>query len=102
MLDAWMHDAATPRERLGCFAQMLIRNRKQIQRGIDDGVFLMTGSLDGGAGGAVIATGLDREALDVRIQDDPFVRHRVVVPEVRTILPSRIAPQLAAVLGPDR
>lgn len=32
MLEAWMQKASTPVERLRCFAEMLIRNRKSIQR----------------------------------------------------------------------
>jgi AcrR family transcriptional regulator len=32
MLDAWTAKGATPRERLRCFADMLVRNREDIQR----------------------------------------------------------------------
>lgn len=32
MLEAWTRDAATPADRLRCFAEMLIQNRQEIQR----------------------------------------------------------------------
>ena len=32
MLDTWTRDAATPQDRLRCFAEMLVRNRHDIQR----------------------------------------------------------------------
>lgn len=70
-----------------------------IQQGIDDGVFLMAGSLEAGQGGAIIAIGGDRDALMARVRQDPFVEHEVVTAEVHAITPSRIAPAMAALLG---
>lgn len=32
MLDTWTRDAATPQDRLRCFAEMLVHNRRDIQR----------------------------------------------------------------------
>lgn len=70
-----------------------------IQQGIDDGVFLLAGSLDDAQGGAVLATGVDREALLARVAQDPFVVHGVVTPEVLGLAPSRMVPRLAELLG---
>lgn len=68
-----------------------------IRRGFDDGVFLLTGSLKAG-GGVVLAHGLTREALDERVQEDPFVAEGVVSAEVLEIAPGRSDERLAFVL----
>lgn len=60
-----------------------------IQRGFDDGVFLVTGSLQPNAGGAVIAHECTRAELDERLAEDPFVAEGVVTAEVLEIAPGR-------------
>lgn len=65
-----------------------------IRRGFDDGVFLLTGSLKAG-GGVVLAHGLSREELEVRVQADPFVAEDVVRPEILEIAPGRSDERLA-------
>ncbi len=65
-----------------------------IAKGFDDGVFLTVGSLQPNAGGAIIANGLDRDALDKRIAEDPFVAEGVVSPEVYEVTPARTDPRL--------
>jgi uncharacterized protein YciI len=73
-----------------------------IQQGIDDGTFLMAGSLDEARGGVVLASNMDREALLTRIQKDPFVEHGVVTPEVHAVTPSRMVAGMAELLGRTR
>lgn len=70
-----------------------------IQRGVDEGVFLVAGSLDAAQGGAVLAANTTRDALMARLEEDPFVAHGVVTAEVHGIAPSRVAPQLVELLG---
>lgn len=73
-----------------------------IQQGIDDGTFLMAGSLDEARGGVVLASNMDSEALLARIQKDPFVVHGVVTPEVHAVTPSRMAAGMTELLGRTR
>jgi len=82
--------------------QWMEAHNQWIQRGIDEGVFLLAGSLERAQGGALLAAHTTWEALQARIQEDPFVRHGVVEAEIHVISPSRLAPQLADVLGPLR
>lgn len=60
-----------------------------IQRGFDDGVFLLVGSLQPAAGGAIFAHGTSRSELERRIAADPFVADGVVTAEVLEVAPSR-------------
>lgn len=76
--------------------QWMAEHMQWIQQGLDDGVFLMAGSLDDAQGGALLATGVDRPALLARLQADPFVAHGVVTAETHAVAPSRVAPGLSA------
>jgi len=77
-------------------------HNRWIQRGFDDGVFLLTGSLESNRGGVVLAANTTLEALQARIKDDPFVAHGVVEASVCAIAPSRAIPALADILGTNR
>jgi hypothetical protein len=68
-----------------------------IRAGVDDGVFLLVGSVAGGQGGAIIAHGVGRADLEYRLECDPFVARRIVVPEVIEIEPSAVDDRLAFV-----
>lgn len=70
-----------------------------IRSGFDEGVFLMTGSLKPGLGGAVLAHGLSREALEARVSEDPFVREDVVKAEIVEIALGRADDRLAFLMG---
>lgn len=65
-----------------------------IARGFADGVFLVVGSLQPQAGGAIIAQGEDAAAHAARIAADPFVVHGVVTAETHQIDPKRTIPAL--------
>lgn len=58
-----------------------------LKRGFDDEVFILAGSLKPAGGGAILAQGLAREALEARLADDPFVAEDVVSVEVHEIAP---------------
>lgn len=70
-----------------------------IRAGIDDGVFVLVGSIRPGLGGAVVATGLEAEALRARVAEDPFVVHDVVTAEIVDIDPHHADPRLAFLAG---
>ncbi len=69
-----------------------------IQRGFDDGVFLMVGSLQPNLGGGVMAHNTSLEDLQSRVNDDPFVAENVVRAEILEISPSRTDNRLAFLL----
>lgn len=70
-----------------------------IKRGIDDGVFLLTGSLQPKAGGAILAHDTTLSELETRVNDDPFVAEKVVSAEILEVTPSNADKQLEFLLG---
>ncbi|OQP88073.1 hypothetical protein BTR14_00940 [Rhizobium rhizosphaerae] len=60
-----------------------------IKRGFDDGVFLLVGSLQPNAGGAILAHNASPEEIERRAQEDPFVAEGVVRAEILVISPGR-------------
>jgi uncharacterized protein YciI len=70
-----------------------------LQRGFDDGVFLLAGSLQPGLGGGILAHNASRADLERRVSDDPFVAENVVTAEIMEITPSRVDERLKFVLG---
>lgn len=79
--------------------QLMEAHNAWIRRGFDDGVFLLTGSLQPGAGGMVIACNISREALEARLQEDPFVAEDVVAAEILEVSPGRADERLAFLKG---
>lgn len=70
-----------------------------IKRGFEDKVFLMVGSLQPGLGGSVIAHGESREALEHRVNEDPFVIENVVTAEILEIEPKKSDDRLSFLLA---
>ncbi|HEV7372541.1 hypothetical protein [Arenibaculum sp.] len=66
-----------------------------IRRGFEDGIFVLTGSLPGGAGGAVLAHNVSREELEALLREDPFVAETVVDADILEITPGRTDERLA-------
>lgn len=66
-----------------------------IKRGFDDGVFLLAGSLQPNAGGAILAHHASPEEIEARVKDDPFVAEGVVHAEILAIAPGRADARLA-------
>ena len=69
-----------------------------IKRGLDDGKFLLVGSLQPSQGGALLVHGLSLPEVQARVADDPFVEQGVVNAEVLEITPGRADPRLAFLL----
>jgi uncharacterized protein YciI len=57
-------------------------HRRWLQRGFDEGVFVLSGSLKPNLGGAVLAYNTTLDDLQQLISEDPFVAHDVVQAEV--------------------
>lgn len=73
----------------GNAGQFIEGHKKWIERGFDDGVFLLVGSLQSKSGGAILAHKTTLSELEARARDDPFVAENVVSPEILEIAPSR-------------
>lgn len=69
-----------------------------LQRGFDDGVFLLAGSLQPGQGGALVAHGCTRDTLQDLLAQDPFVEQGVVRTEVLEVTPGKATAELAFLL----
>lgn len=69
--------------------QFMAGHNAWIKRGFEDSVFLLTGSLQPSAGGAILAHDTSLSALQVRVNDDPFVAENVVSAEILEIAPAR-------------
>jgi uncharacterized protein YciI len=59
-----------------------------LRRGFDDGVFLLSGNLQPGLGGGIVAYNTSLPDLQSRVSDDPFVAQNVVSAEIIEIAPS--------------
>jgi uncharacterized protein YciI len=70
-------------------------HKRWLQRGFDDNVFFLTGGVPQVGGGAIIAAGLSRDELSTRLEEDPFVVHGVVTPEVVELETTMKDPRLA-------
>jgi len=79
--------------------QYMQGHKDWLQRGFDDGIFLMAGSLQPNRGGAIIAHNVTHTDLEARVADDPFVASNVVGAEILEIAPSRTDARLNFLLG---
>lgn len=70
-----------------------------IQRGFDDGVFLLAGSLQPNLGGGILAHNTSLAELESRVKDDPFVVEDVVSAEIMEISASRADDRLGFLLA---
>jgi uncharacterized protein YciI len=70
-----------------------------IKQGFDDGVFVLTGSLQPGLGGGILAHNTSLPELQTRVNGDPFVAQSVVSAEILEITPARADARLAFLRG---
>jgi uncharacterized protein YciI len=78
--------------------QLMEGHKAWLKRGFDDGIFLMSGSLKPQLGGGIMAHNISRDDLLARVNDDPFVAHDVVAPEIIEFEPSQRQPQLEGLI----
>ena len=75
--------------------QYMDAHKAWIDRGFDDGVFLLVGGLQPNAGGVLLAHGVSRADVEARVHEDPFVAEGVVTAEILEIAPARSDGRLA-------
>lgn len=83
----------------GRAGQFMEGHKEWIERGFDDGVFLLVGSLQPGLGGVIVAHKTSLADLQSRVNADPFVVEKVVSAEILEIAPSRADERLNFLLG---
>lgn len=74
-------------------------HRTWLQRGFDDGVFLLAGTLQPGIGGGILADGGTLEDMEARVREDPFVAENVVTAEILDVSASKADDRLAFLLS---
>jgi uncharacterized protein YciI len=79
-------------------SQFMEDHKEWIQRGFDDGVFLLAGGLQPNLGGGILAHNTSLADLQSRVSADPFVAENVVNAEILEIDPSRTDARLGFLL----
>lgn len=79
--------------------ELMDGHKTWLQQGFDDGIFLMAGSLQPNLGGGILAHNTSQDALQQRVNDDPFVAEGVVSAEILEISPARADERLGFLLG---
>jgi len=74
--------------------QYMQQHMQWIQRGLDDKVFLMVGSLQPNLGGGVLAHNTNLVDLQTRLNQDPFVQQDIVKAEIIEFAPAKADPRL--------
>lgn len=74
--------------------ELMEGHKAWIQRGFEQGLFLMVGSLQPNMGGGIFAHETTREDLEAFVQEDPFVVENVVRAEILEITPARLDDRL--------
>ncbi len=70
-------------------SQFMDGHKQWIQKGFDDGVFLVVGSLQPNLGGGVVAHNTTLSALQSRVNEDPFVAQDIVSAEIIEMTPAK-------------
>jgi len=83
------------KERAGDYMQAHI---EWIQRGLDEQVFLMVGSLQPNLGGGILAHQCQLQELLQRVAADPFVEQGIVNAEIIEFSPAKADSRLAFLL----
>lgn len=79
--------------------QFMEEHNAWIKKGLDDGVFLVVGSLQPNLGGAVVVHNMVKSDLDALIAQDPFVANDIVKAEVLEITPAKTDERLNFLLA---
>ncbi len=79
--------------------QYMEGHKEWINRGFDDGVFLLVGSVQPNLGGGIVAHNMSLSDLQSRVNTDPFVVEKVVKAEILEITPSKADARLNFLLG---
>jgi uncharacterized protein YciI len=79
-------------------SEFMESHKAWINRGFDDGVFLLVGSIQPNLGGVIVAHSTSLSDLQSRVNDDPFVAKNVVSAEILQITPSKVDERLQFML----
>jgi len=79
--------------------QFMSGHNEWVQRGFDEDVFLLAGSLQPNLGGGIVAHNTTLLALENRVKNDPFVANNIVSSEIMEITPSKADERLSFLLG---
>jgi uncharacterized protein YciI len=79
-------------------AQFMDGHKQWLQRGFEDGVFLLVGNLQPNLGGGIVVHNTPLPDLRARVNDDPFVAENVVSAEIIEIAPSKADERLKFLL----
>lgn len=82
----------------GQAGQFMEGHQAWVRRGLEDGVFLLAGSLQPNLGGGIVAHNTSLSDLQARVNDDPFVAEDVVSAEILEITPSKVDERLTFLL----
>lgn len=80
-------------------AAFMDAHKAWIKRGLEDGVFLLIGSLQPNAGGAILAHNASRDEIQHRVDTDPFVEENVVTAEVLEFTPAMADDRVKFLVG---
>jgi uncharacterized protein YciI len=80
-------------------ASLMADHNAWLTRGFEAGTFLLAGSLQPNAGGAILAQGSDQAAIEALVAEDPFVAEGVVATEIHAVSPGRMDARLAFLTG---
>jgi uncharacterized protein YciI len=83
----------------GQAGQFMEGHKAWLARGFDDGVFLLSGSLQPNSGGGIIAHNTSLSDLQSRVSLDPFVIGNIVTAEILELTPSKADERLQFLLG---
>ena len=70
-------------------SQYMEAHNAWLRKGFEEGVLLLSGTLQPKLGGAILADGKSRKALEKRLAEDPFVAKDVVSAEILEITPGQ-------------
>jgi uncharacterized protein YciI len=83
----------------GRVGQFMDSHKAWLARGFDDGVFLLSGTLQPNSGGGIVAHNTSLSDLQSRVSADPFVMENVVSAEILELTPSKADERLQFLLG---
>ncbi|MFP5384524.1 MAG: YciI family protein [Bacteriovoracia bacterium] len=77
---------------------LMAAHNEWIKKGLDDGNFLIVGSLKPNLGGVIVAHNITKECLEKKVSQDPFVVENIVSVELLEISPSKVSEGLTRFL----
>ncbi len=80
-------------------SQFMEGHNQWIKQGLDDGVFLLVGSLQPNLGGAIMAHNTSISDLQERVSNDPFVAEDIVSADILEISPAKVDERMAFLLN---